>query len=133
MEEKFWRKSYDEGLEDLDPSEWGISYVDAIKPAFKENPDKAALAFMGVEITFAELDEYSNKLANMFISSGLKKGDVVGINLPNIPEYVISWLAVLKAGCVVSGLSPLLSQEEMEYQLKDSDAKGLVTLDALFA
>ncbi|MCJ7771930.1 MAG: AMP-binding protein, partial [Desulfobacterales bacterium] len=55
------------------------------------------------------------------------------INLPNIPEYVIAWLGILRAGCVVSGVSPLLSAEEMEYQLKDSDAKGLVTLDAIFA
>ncbi|MDP2862259.1 MAG: AMP-binding protein, partial [Desulfobacterales bacterium] len=64
---------------------------------------------------------------------GLKKGDVVGINLPNIPEYVIAWLGTLKAGCVVSGVSPLLSPEEMQYQLSDSKAKALVTLDAIFA
>ena len=84
-------------------------------------------------MTFAQLDIYANKFANMLIQNGLKKGDVVGINLPNIPEYVIAWLGTLKAGCVVSGVSPLLSPEEMQYQLSDSKAKGLVTLDAIFA
>ncbi|MBT7085183.1 MAG: AMP-binding protein, partial [Desulfobacterales bacterium] len=133
MQEKFWTKSYDEGLTDLDPALWETSYVDAIKSAFENFPNKTALCFMGVEITFADLDRYANRMAHMLIANGFKKGDVVGINLPNIPEYVIAWLGILRAGCVVSGVSPLLSTEEMEYQLKDSDAKGLVTLDAIFA
>jgi len=131
--EQFWRKSYDAGLEDIDPKRWETSYVDVIKPAFEKFPDKAAFSYFGIEVTFAQLDMYSNKFADMLIQNGLKKGDVVGINLPNIPEYVISWLGTLKAGCVVSGVSPLLSPEEMQYQLSDSKAKALVTLDAIFA
>ncbi|MFO7667734.1 MAG: AMP-binding protein [Desulfobacterales bacterium] len=131
--EQFWRKSYDAGLEDIDPKRWDTSYVDVIKPAFQKFPDKAVFSYFGIEVTFAQLDIYANKFANMLIQNGLKKGDVVGINLPNIPEYVIAWLGTLKAGCVVSGVSPLLSPEEMQYQLSDSKAKGLVTLDAIFA
>jgi len=133
VRERFWTKSYDEGVKDLDPVVWETSFVKAVKPTFEKFPNKQALSFMGVEITFAELDRYANRLANMLNSNGLQKGDVVGINLPNIPEYVIAWLGILRAGCVVSGVSPLLSAEEMEYQLKDSDAKGLITLDAIFA
>ena len=133
MDASVWKKSWDEGLSDLDPSAWEISYVDAVKPAFADYPGKTALAFMGVEITFAQLDAYANRFADMLIQSGLKKGDVVGINLPNIPEYVIAWLGTLRAGCVVSGVSPLLSAEEMKHQLSDSGARGLVTLDAIFA
>jgi long-chain acyl-CoA synthetase len=133
MADKFWVKSYDSGVGDLDPKVWETTYVDAIKPTFEKFSGKIALAYMGVDISFSELDHYSNRFANMLISSGLKKGDVVGINLPNIPEYVIAWLGILKAGCAVSGVSPLLSADEMEYQLKDSNAKGLVTLDAIFA
>ena len=130
--ERFWTKSYDEGITDLDPSVWETNYVDAIRPAFSKFPDKAALSFMGVEVTFGELDRYSNQFAGMLMASGFKKGDVVGINLPNIPEYTIAWLGSLKAGCAVTGVSPLLSAEEMEYQLNDSGAKCLVTLDAIF-
>ncbi len=130
---QFWKKSWDEGLEDLDPASWEISYVDAIRPAFEKFPETPAMIFMDVKITFAELDRYSNRFANMLIKNGLGKGDVVGINLPNIPEYVIAWLGILKAGCVVSGVSPLLSTDEMRYQLEDSGARALVTLDAIFA
>jgi len=135
MEEKdrFWKKSYDPGLEDLDPNQWEHSYPDICKKTFGAFPDKTALAFMGVHITFSQLDDYANRFANMLIASGLGKGDVVGINLPNIPEYVIAWLGALRAGCVVSGVSPLLSADEMEYQLRDSRARALVTLDALYA
>ena len=132
-EGQFWRKSYDSGLKDADPQRWETTYVEVVKAAFQRFPQKPALAYMGNEITFGDLDKYSNRFANMLIAGGLKKGDVVGINLPNIPEYVIAWLGTLKAGCVVSGVSPLLSPEEMEYQLNDADAKGLVTLDAIFA
>ena len=130
---QFWKKSWDEKLEDLDPASWEISYVDAIRPAFKNFPDTPAIIFMDVKITFSELDRYSNRFANMLIKNGLGKGDVVGINLPNIPEYIIAWLGTLKAGCVVSGVSPLLSTDEMRYQLEDSGARALVTLDAIFA
>ena len=131
-EAQFWRKSYDPGVSDVDPSEWETTYVEVIRTAFSNYPNKTALSYMGVEISFSDLDAYSNRFANMLLESGLKKGDVVGINLPNIPEYVIAWLGTLKAGCAASGVSPLMSAEEMEYQLKDSGARGLVTLDALF-
>jgi len=133
MKARFWMKSYDPGITDLDPAQWETNYIEIVQPVFKKFPDKAAFVFMGVEVTFAELDQYANRFAHFLIASGLKKGDVVGINLPNIPEYVIAWLGILRAGCVVSGVSPLLSAEQMKYQLKDSNARGLVTLDVLFA
>jgi long-chain acyl-CoA synthetase len=131
--EQIWKKSWDEGLADLDPKSWEMSIVDAARPAFERFPKRAALGYMGTEITFADLDRYANRFADMLIKNGLKKGDLVGVNLPNTPEYVIAWLGTLRAGCVVTGVSPLLSTEEMEYQLLDSGAKGLVTLDAIFA
>jgi long-chain acyl-CoA synthetase len=131
--EQFWRESYDPGLTDIDPSAWETSYVDAVKETFEKYPHQIAFTFMGVEVTLTELDCYANRFANMLLAYGFKKGDVLGINLPNIPEYIIAWLGALKAGCIVSGVSPLLPTEEMEHQLKDSDARGLVTLDAIFA
>jgi long-chain acyl-CoA synthetase len=72
----------------------------------------------------------------MLIDQGFKKGDVVGINLPNTPEYTIAFLGTLKAGCIVSGVSPLMSDIQMHYQINDLGAGeknvALVTLDAIF-
>ena len=71
-------------------------------------------------------------LPGFFIDRGLKTGDTVGVNLPNIPAYYVAIVGIMKAGCVLSGVSPLLSAKELEYQLNDSGAKVLVTLDLLF-
>ena len=134
--ERFWKKSYDPGVKDLDPKVWEISYPDAIRDAFNRFPDKIALTFQGLEISFAEIDKYSNQFAHMLIENGFQKGDIVGINLPNIPEYIIAFLGTHKAGCIVSGISPLLSDLQMLYQINDLGSSGnniaLVTLDAIF-
>ncbi len=135
--QRFWKKNWDEGLDDLKPEEFDTTYVDMIRRSFEELPDKTALAYLGVEITFGELDGYANRFANMLRQNGFEKGDVVGINLPNIPEYLVSVVGTLRAGCVVSGVSPLLSAEQIKYQLNDLGSTGkkvgLVTLDAIFA
>ncbi|MFX1477914.1 MAG: AMP-binding protein [Promethearchaeota archaeon] len=133
---RFWRKSWDKGLTDLDPNTWEISYTDAVRDTFDSLSDKMALTYQGLEITFGQLDEFSNQFANMLIDNGFQKGDVVGINLPNIPEYPIALIGTLKAGCIVSGVSPLMSDVQMQYQLSDlgvgEKKVALVTLDAIF-
>ena len=135
-ESRFWRESWDNGLKDLDPSLWEKSYSEAVRDTFEKFPEKMALAYQGLEIPYKDVDIYSNQFANMLIENGFKKGDVVGINLPNIPEYVYALLGTLKAGCVVSGVSPLMSDVQMHYQLNDLGSGGknvaLVTLDAIF-
>jgi long-chain acyl-CoA synthetase len=95
-------------------------------------PRRAAVNYMGRSLTFAQLDALSNRFARFLIDRGLKPGDRVGVNLPNIPAYYIAIVGIMKAGCVLSGVSPLLSAKELEYQLNDSGAKVLVTLDLLF-
>ncbi len=95
-------------------------------------PRRAAVVYMGRTITFGELDRLSNRFARFLMDRGLKPGDTVGVNLPNIPAYYIAIAGIMKAGCVLSGVSPLLSPKELEYQLNDSGAKVLVTLDLLF-
>lgn len=132
-DDRFWQAAYDPGIGDMDPGLWETTYVDKVKTVFAERGNQPALFYMGVEITYSELDRYANRFARMLKANGLEKGDVVGIHLPNIPEFVIAWLGTLKAGCVVTGVSPLLSTEEMAFQLNDCKARCLVTLDALFA
>ncbi|MFX1390336.1 MAG: AMP-binding protein [Promethearchaeota archaeon] len=135
-ESRFWKSNWDPGLDDLNPNEFETTYPEMIRDIFEKFPDKMALAYQGLEISFAEVDRYSNQFANMLIENGFGKGDVVGINLANIPEYVYTVLGTLKAGCIVSGVSPLLSDVQMHYQLNDLGTSGnkvaLVTLDAIF-
>ncbi len=135
-ESRFWRKNWDPGVTDLDPKEFETTYPEFMREIFDKYPDVMALSYQGLEMTFNDVDKRSNRFANMLIENGFKKGDAVGINLPNIPEYIYSVVGTLKAGCIVSGVSPLMSDVQMQYQLSDL-AKGgkqvaLVTLDAIF-
>ena len=129
--QKPWLKFYDKhvpaNLQYPDKPFW-----ETIEPAFKRFPNRVGLYYMGTPFTYKQLDEMSNRFANLLKLIGLKKGDTVGINLPNIPAYYIGLLGVQKAGCVLTGVSPLLTAEELNHQLKDSGAKVLVTLDALY-
>ena len=133
---RFWKAKWDSHLSDLDPKEFDTTFPQVIREIFDKYPDNMALAYQGLEISFGELDKYSNQFANMLIENGFKTGDVVGINLPNTPEYVYSVIGTLKAGCIVSGVSPLMSEVQMHYQLDDLGEGGknvaLVTLDAIF-
>jgi long-chain acyl-CoA synthetase len=129
-------KNWDPGLKDLDPKEFETTYPELLRPIVEKYPDNMALTFQGLEITYREVDERSNQFANMLIDNGFKKGDAVGINLPNSPEYIYSVIGTLKAGCIVSGVSPLMSDVQMHYQIEDLGTGGknvaLVTLDAIF-
>ncbi len=133
---RFWKKNWDENLSDLDPNIFETSYTEAIKDTIDKFSDKMAFAYQGLEISFGEVDTYSNQFANMLIENGFKRGDVVGINLANIPEYAYALIGTLKAGCIVSGVSPLMSDVQMHYQINDLGSGGknvaLVTLDAIF-
>jgi len=98
----------------------------------KEHPEKTAIAYLEREITYAELDSLSNQFARALVASGLKKGDVVALFLPNIPQFIIAYYGVLKAGAVVTAISPLHREREVEHQLIDSEAGTIVALDSLY-
>jgi len=133
-ESRPWLKNYDEGVPaDIDPELFETTLIELFLPAFKDFPNRLCAHFLGVDFTFADIDRYSNQFANMLIENGLEPGDVVGISLVNTPQFLITYLGVLKAGCVASGLSPLFSEEELEYQLKDANAKAVVCIDAAYA
>jgi len=128
---KPWLKHYDKNVpEKLDyPS---LAYADVLKKAFREVPTRVAVHYMGREITYRELDGLSNRFARFLMETGCRSGDVVGSHLPNIPASYIGSAGIQKAGCIFTGVSPLLTAEELAYQLNDSGAKVLVTVDLLF-
>ena len=135
--DKHWKANWDSHVKDLNPQEFETSFTEAIRRTFEELPDKLAFGFYGTEISYGELDKLSNEFAHMLIENGMKKGDVLGVNVANIPEYIIGVLGAMKTGIIVSGVSPLLSTVQIQYQLNDLGSGGkkvaLLTLDAIFA
>jgi long-chain acyl-CoA synthetase len=103
-----------------------------LQEAASQFPNKIAIHFLGKELTFQEVYKQALKLANYLVKLGLKKGDRVSIMLPNCPQAVISYYGVLFAGGVVVQTNPLYTERELEYQLKDSGAEILITLDLLY-
>ncbi len=94
-------------------------------------PEKTAIVYFEKQITYKELDSLSNQFAEALGKIGVNKGDKVAIFLPNIPQFVIAYFAILKAGAVLTAISPLHKEREVEYQLCDSEAKAIIVLDSL--
>ncbi len=129
-EAKPWHRTYEKLSYDL-PLLVETPLSSIIEEAGQQHSDAPALAYMGRVISYAELDALANRLAHVFLDLGIKSGDTVGINMPNIPQYVVAMLAAWKTGCAVSGVSPLLTPAEIVYQINDADICILVTFDAL--
>ncbi len=128
---ELWMKNWDSHVtENLEYSKDSLGNLYA--QAMAKFPDRTACWMMEQEISFGELLGDVQKFATFLQNNGLKKGDVVAINLPNCPQYLIAHFGTILAGGVASGLNPLLSEQEISYQLKDSRAKAILTLDAIY-
>ena len=129
--ERVWHNSYPQGT----PKEVSIEkltmpqILDRTALEFPQNP---AVIYMGKTISYLELNRLVNRFANALIDLGVAPGDKVGMLLPNMPQVIIANLATHRIGGVTAMNNPLYTERELEYQLNDSDATVLVTLDLLF-
>jgi len=92
-------------------------------------PDKAALNFFGTEMTFWELRLQVLRMANALGGLGIKKGDRVGIHLPNCPQYPIAYYAALFLGAIVVNLNPMYTAEELKAIAETTGMTTLITFD----
>jgi long-chain acyl-CoA synthetase len=125
---KFWLKNYDYNV----PST--ISYPkfpiqNLVHLAAAQFPSKAAVDFYGSELTFRQVRDQVLRLANAFIRLGIKKGDRVGIALPNCPQYIIAYYGALSAGAIVVNMNPLYTHDELKFMMENTGLKTLVTFD----
>ena len=97
----------------------------ADKPALIDGPS-------GRTYTYSELQDAISRVASSLAARGFKKGDVLGILSPNLPEYGIAFHAVATLGGITSPINPLYTEKEIEHQLEDSGAKFLVTVPKCF-
>ena len=93
--------------------------------------DRPATAFQGATLTFAEIKRRADRLAAALHARGIRKGDRVGIMLPNCPMYPIAFFAIMRLGAVVVNLNPLYTAPEVENVVRDSGMRILITLDTL--
>ncbi|MDO4897156.1 MAG: AMP-binding protein [Moraxella sp.] len=105
------------------------SLLDSFDDIFAKHGNKIALTGMDKSITYAELDVYSRQIAGYLQSIGLQKGDKVAVMMPNILQYPITVMGIIRAGMVLVNINPLYTPHELEHQLGDSEAKALFIVE----
>ena len=127
--DKFWLKSYEEGVAaEIDWTQYR-SLTHLLEEAFRKYADRKAYACMGKSMTFAELDRMSAQMAAWLQQRGLKPGARVAIMLPNVLQYPVAMAAVLRAGYTIVNVNPLYTARELQHQLIDSGAEAIVVLE----
>jgi long-chain acyl-CoA synthetase len=105
------------------------SLAEMVEAAMKEHASKTAFHCSGSEFTYAELDKLSAAFAAHLQSHGFKRGDRFALMMPNILQYPIALMGCLRLGVTVVNCNPLYTARELEHQLKDSGAKGILVVE----
>jgi len=130
-EEKLWYKSWPKGVKKvIDIPNTTVHKL--FEEYAKKNPDLVYLSLLGIEYTYAKVNDMANQLANALIELGVQKGDRIGLLMPNLHQFVISFFGILKTGATAVPLSPLYGPSDLEAVLRKVDLKGLIALDILF-
>lgn len=129
MVEHVWNNVYPEGTSLEIGSDKYKTIVDVFDYAVSTYSNKVAYHNMGVDITYAELNQRVNEFASFLQNhTNLKKGDRVAVQMPNLIQFPIAVFAIMKAGMVVVNTNPLYTAREMQHQFCDSGCKGLIAL-----
>jgi long-chain acyl-CoA synthetase len=91
------------------------------------DPGKPLCHSQEATLSYEQVDQLSGRVAATLLALGLERGDRVAVQLPNVPEFLLCYFGILKAGLVMVPLNPLLKAREVAYQLSDSGARLLVT------
>ena len=127
--DKIWLKSYPKGVPaEIDFSKYH-SLSQLINEAFASYAQRTAYICMDKTISYARLDVYSAKVAAWLQSKGLEKGARIAIMLPNVLQYPVVMIAVIRAGYTVVNVNPLYTPRELQHQLKDSGAEAIFVLE----
>jgi long-chain acyl-CoA synthetase len=109
-----------------------VPLFELLRKAAREHPTQAAIACLNMEISYESLDRLSDQFAAGLSDLGVAEGDRVALYLPNVPQFIIAYYGILKACGVLTAISPMHREREVEYQLNDSEAETIVTLDSLY-
>jgi long-chain acyl-CoA synthetase len=128
---KPWLKFYPKGLApDIDIP--NISVVQAFDEAVEKWKKKTAIVFYGKKMDYVELKNEVDRFAAALCELGIRKGDKVALYMLNCPQFIIAYFGALKAGAVLTTVSPVYVTTEVKHQLEDSGAKVIVCQDILY-
>jgi long-chain acyl-CoA synthetase len=132
MSAKPWLAHYDKGVpETLTFPD--ITVADFLTNAAKKYPDKPCTIFNGATLSYKEVDQLSDRLAAGLAGLGVKKGDRVGLFIPNTPQFALAYFALQKLGAVVVAINPLYTPREIEHQVNDAGVELMVLMTNNYA
>jgi acyl-CoA synthetase (AMP-forming)/AMP-acid ligase II len=103
-----------------------IPYDHLLRQAAERNPDRIAIVYHNMSLTYREVVAMVNSIANGLYELGLRKGDCICIYTTNRPEYIITFIAAASIGVVVSPMNPAYKDREVSYQLENSESKAIL-------
>ena len=131
MSDRPWLNNYDAGVpQTIDYP--AIPLFDLLSQAAKKYPEAACTIFKGARITYQEMDLITDRLAAGLASIGIKKGDRVGIFMPNTPQFVMAYFAVLKLGAIVVAVNPLYTARELVHQTNDAGLEVMLVMSNFY-
>jgi long-chain acyl-CoA synthetase len=127
--ERIWLRHYPPGVPpEIDPARYE-SLVAIFEESFRAYAGREACVCMGKTLAYADLDKTSRALAAWLQGRGLERGARVAIMMPNVLQYAVAIVAVLRAGMTVVNVNPLYKPRELEIQLNDSGAEAILVLE----
>jgi len=132
MQPRLWHRVYDEGVPPtLDFDEQTLPFF--LERSAREHPDATALIFLNRRLTYRQLAQEVDRCAAALSALGVARGTRVAIHLPNLPQTVIAFYAVLSLGATAVMTNPLYVEREIEHQWNDAECAVAITADFLFA
>lgn len=127
-----WTSSYAAGVPvDLEPPSGSL--IDIVDASVRDYPDAPALQFFGRETPYAELSDQIARAAAALKARGVRAGDPVAIVLPNCPQHIVAFYAVLRLGAIVVEHNPLYTPRELRKQFEDHGAKHAIVWSKVVA
>lgn len=111
----------------------GFNLAVILSESARSSPSRPAALFAQGQLTYGQLDAASDRLAASLAASGIRPGDPVALQLPNIPQFLISYFGILKAGAIAVPLNVMLKAPEVAFHLGDSRARLLITWEGILA
>ncbi len=123
-----WTASYDPGVPaDLDLPETSLAHM--LERSVARHGRKTALEFFGARTSYADLGRQVEQAAEGLRRLGVRRGDRVAIVLPNCPQHIVAFYAVLRLGAVVVEHNPLYTEHELRHQFEDHGARVAIVWD----
>ena len=131
MDERPWFAQYDKGVPThIDYP--AVPLFNFLEESARKYPESPCTIFKGAVISYREMNELTDRMAAGLAELGIKKGDRVGLFMPNTPQFVIAYYGVLKIGAVVVATNPLYTPREIEHQVNDAGIEVMVVMSNFY-